>query len=179
MLKLKLQYFGHLIQRTDSLEKTLMLGKIEGGRRRGRQRIRWLDGITDSMDMSLSKLWELVLGWTGNPGVLQSMGSQRVRQDWVTEMSDWSQGCTTFFFFCNFLFSSKGKKLMKIKSSKWYWSPGISCLTRNSNTGNLHHVLILSFLNCEIYFLTWFWGLNKIICKKFLCISADNWSQIR
>ena len=88
MLRLKLQYFDHLMRRVDSLEKTLMLGGIGGRRRRGRQKMRWLDGITDSMDMSLGKLrswW-----WTGRPGVLPFMGSQRVESD-TTERLNWTE----------------------------------------------------------------------------------------
>ena len=85
MLKLNLQYFGHLMLRADSLEKTLILGKIEGRRRRGWQKVRWLDGITDSMDMGLvdSGSW----WWTGRPGVLWFMGLQRVGHNWATELN--------------------------------------------------------------------------------------------
>ena len=115
MLKLKLQYFGHMMWRADSLGKTLMLGKIEGRRRRGQQRMRWLDGITDSMDMRLGKLQELVMD--RRPGVLQSMGSQRVGQDWSTELTDSVISKETHkrdTFSHVFLFIRRKKSLLKV-----------------------------------------------------------------
>ena len=138
MLKLKLQYFGHLMRRVDSLEKTLMLGRIGGRRRRGRQRMRWLDGINDLMDMNLGEPWSW--WWTGRPGMLQFVVLQRVGQDWVTELT------SPFIIFLkkdfsNFLIYTFIHTILKVNMR--FLEQKRILITSNNNWSNIHCCIFL------------------------------------